>query len=71
MEPLQLLTSQDEVWIKLDAGTPEHFEKINHPHRECSLEKILANIVCLGWATSGRHSKPLPGGFGTGAIALA
>jgi wyosine [tRNA(Phe)-imidazoG37] synthetase (radical SAM superfamily) len=40
---LQLLTPQDEVWAKLDAGTQEYMDRVNKP--ECPLEKILENIL--------------------------
>jgi wyosine [tRNA(Phe)-imidazoG37] synthetase (radical SAM superfamily) len=42
---LRLLTSRDEVWAKLDAGSPEWFERINRT--EVSLDCILANILNL------------------------
>ena len=37
--------SQDEVWIKLDAGTQERFEKVNGFHGR--LEELLINIANL------------------------
>lgn len=40
---LKLLTPQDEVWAKLDAGTQAYMDRVNHP--SCSLEKIVANIL--------------------------
>ena len=43
---LQLLTSQDEVWVKLDAGTQEYMNKVNRP--DISLRKVLANILLVG-----------------------
>jgi len=39
---LKLLTQRDEIWAKLDAGTQEYLDAVNHP--QCSLDKILANI---------------------------
>ena len=42
---LRLLTAHDEVWAKLDAGTQESMDRVNRP--DCSLEKILANILAL------------------------
>ncbi len=44
-EALQLFTSRDEVWAKLDAGTQEYMDRVNRP--DCPLEKILANILRL------------------------
>jgi len=40
---LKLLTPQDEIWAKLDAGTQAYMDRVNHP--DCSLEKILENIL--------------------------
>jgi wyosine [tRNA(Phe)-imidazoG37] synthetase (radical SAM superfamily) len=40
------LSTEDEVWIKLDAGTQAHLNRINRS--EASLEKILANILAMG-----------------------
>jgi wyosine [tRNA(Phe)-imidazoG37] synthetase (radical SAM superfamily) len=51
---LQLLTVQDEIWAKLDAGTQAYMEKINRPKVcpvDCvnvSLEHILENILKVG-----------------------
>jgi wyosine [tRNA(Phe)-imidazoG37] synthetase (radical SAM superfamily) len=42
---LKLFTSQDEIWAKLDAGTQVCMDRVNHP--DCSLEKILANILFM------------------------
>jgi wyosine [tRNA(Phe)-imidazoG37] synthetase (radical SAM superfamily) len=42
---LSLLTSRDEVWAKLEAGTQAYMDRVNRP--DCSLEKILANILFL------------------------
>ena len=42
---LKLLTPQDEVWAKLDAGTQTHMNEVNHP--SCSLEKVLENILLV------------------------
>jgi wyosine [tRNA(Phe)-imidazoG37] synthetase (radical SAM superfamily) len=51
---LQLLTGQDEVWAKLDAGTQAYMDKINRP-KVCpvncpnvSLQNILDNILKVG-----------------------
>lgn len=43
---LQLFTPQDEVWAKLDGGTPEYIARINRP--KVPLAKVFANILALG-----------------------
>lgn len=43
---LQTLTNQDEVWLKLDAGTEASFQRINRP--TAPLAQILKNILLLG-----------------------
>ena len=43
---LQLLTSRDEIWAKLDAGTQEYMNAVNRTN--VSLEKVLANILRIG-----------------------
>ncbi len=43
---LKLLTDNDEVWAKLDAGTQEFMNRINRP--KVSIEKILSNIKLVG-----------------------
>ena len=40
---LALLTSRDEVWVKLDAGTQAYMDTVNHS--SVPLEKILANLL--------------------------
>lgn len=40
------LTKEDEVWIKLDAGTQEHMNRVNRS--EVSQEKVLANALAMG-----------------------
>lgn len=45
-EGIGLLTNHDEIWAKLDAGTPEHLQRVNRP--EVPLETILRNIAILG-----------------------
>jgi wyosine [tRNA(Phe)-imidazoG37] synthetase (radical SAM superfamily) len=42
---LRLFTPRDEVWAKLEAGTQEYMDRVNHP--DCLVEKILANILFL------------------------
>jgi wyosine [tRNA(Phe)-imidazoG37] synthetase (radical SAM superfamily) len=44
-ESLELLTLHDEVWAKLDAGTEEHLQRVNHTDR--SLERIMESILTL------------------------
>jgi len=43
---LKFFTQQDEIWAKLDAGTQVYMDKVNRP--QCSLDKILANILFVG-----------------------
>jgi wyosine [tRNA(Phe)-imidazoG37] synthetase (radical SAM superfamily) len=43
---LRWLTAQDEVWAKLDAGTPESINRINRTL--VPLEKLLHNIQAFG-----------------------
>jgi wyosine [tRNA(Phe)-imidazoG37] synthetase (radical SAM superfamily) len=43
---LQHLTSQDEIWAKLDAGTQEYMERVNRP--DATLKRILSNIQLIG-----------------------
>jgi wyosine [tRNA(Phe)-imidazoG37] synthetase (radical SAM superfamily) len=43
---LQLLTSRDEIWAKLDVGTQEYMNVVNRS--SLSLEKVLANILRVG-----------------------
>jgi wyosine [tRNA(Phe)-imidazoG37] synthetase (radical SAM superfamily) len=45
IEGLRLFTPRDEVWAKLEAGTQEYMNRVNRP--DCSLEKILSNILLL------------------------
>jgi wyosine [tRNA(Phe)-imidazoG37] synthetase (radical SAM superfamily) len=43
---LRYFTSDDEIWIKLDAGTPTYMDRINHG--QAPLEKVVANILLVG-----------------------
>lgn len=43
---LKLLSSWDEVWAKLDAGTQKYMTKVNRP--EITLQQVLENILLLG-----------------------
>ena len=41
-----LLTSRDEIWAKLDAGTQEYMDAVNRT--DFRLEKVLENILLVG-----------------------
>jgi wyosine [tRNA(Phe)-imidazoG37] synthetase (radical SAM superfamily) len=43
---LRYFTSDDEIWIKLDAGTPGYMNRINRG--QVPLEKVVANIMLVG-----------------------
>ena len=40
------LDSSDEVWVKLDAGSEDYFQKVNRP--QVPLSKVMVNITMLG-----------------------
>jgi wyosine [tRNA(Phe)-imidazoG37] synthetase (radical SAM superfamily) len=42
---MQLLTSRDEIWAKLDAGTQACMDRVNRPG--ISLERLLKNILLV------------------------
>ncbi len=44
---VRALTLQDEIWLKLDAGTREYYERIDRP-QQVPFEHVLANILALG-----------------------
>jgi len=44
-QALSLFTARDEIWAKLEAGTQDSMNRVNRP--DCSLEKILTNILFL------------------------
>jgi wyosine [tRNA(Phe)-imidazoG37] synthetase (radical SAM superfamily) len=44
-EGLKLLRAQDEIWVKLDAGTQEYFQKVNRP--TLPLWRVLGNILAV------------------------
>jgi wyosine [tRNA(Phe)-imidazoG37] synthetase (radical SAM superfamily) len=46
MRGLRLLAVEDEVWVKLDAGTQEHMDRVNNA--DVPLWKILGNILLIG-----------------------
>lgn len=43
----QQLTLEDEIWLKLDAGTQKYMERVNHPDL-VSLQSVTANILQIG-----------------------
>jgi wyosine [tRNA(Phe)-imidazoG37] synthetase (radical SAM superfamily) len=45
-ESLKYFTPHDEVWVKLDAGTQEYMDLINHS--EVPFEKIISNALLIG-----------------------
>jgi len=45
-EGLRYFTAEDEIWIKLDAGTQMYMGRVNQS--EVPLEKILANTLLIG-----------------------
>ncbi|MGO8765013.1 MAG: hypothetical protein ACLQSR_07760 [Limisphaerales bacterium] len=44
---LKMFTNEDEIWAKLDAGTQERMDVVNHPQAGFTLEKVLANILLV------------------------
>lgn len=50
-QSLKYFTSEDEVWIKLDAGTQEYMDKINRS--EVPLGKVMSNILLVA------HQRPV------------
>lgn len=45
-QSLKYFTSEDEIWIKLDAGSQEYMDKVNHS--EVALERVMQNILLVG-----------------------
>jgi wyosine [tRNA(Phe)-imidazoG37] synthetase (radical SAM superfamily) len=43
---LRHLTSEDEIWAKLDAGTQQYMDKVNHS-TDVPLRKVLRNILAI------------------------
>jgi wyosine [tRNA(Phe)-imidazoG37] synthetase (radical SAM superfamily) len=43
----QQLGSEDEIWVKLDAGTQAYMEQVNRPD-DMTLQNVLANILQIG-----------------------
>ena len=44
-EALKLLTLQDEIWAKLEAGTSDYLQLVNRP--DCAMDQILENILSI------------------------
>jgi wyosine [tRNA(Phe)-imidazoG37] synthetase (radical SAM superfamily) len=44
-DSLQYFTPDDEIWVKLDAGTQDHMDRVNHS--EVPLDKVLSNILLI------------------------
>jgi wyosine [tRNA(Phe)-imidazoG37] synthetase (radical SAM superfamily) len=44
----QQLTLEDEIWVKLDAGTQKYMERINQPQDGTTLQDVTANILQIG-----------------------
>jgi hypothetical protein len=43
---LKFFTKQDEVWVKLDAGTQEYMSRVNRT--EVPLQQVLSRILLVG-----------------------
>ena len=43
---IKLLTTEDEIWAKLDAGTQEYMDRVNRS--QVPLWRVLGNILALG-----------------------
>lgn len=41
------LAHEDEIWLKLDAGTQKHLERVNRPDH-VTLKNVMANILRIG-----------------------
>jgi wyosine [tRNA(Phe)-imidazoG37] synthetase (radical SAM superfamily) len=46
VKAVKRLAKEDEVWIKLEAGTQVHMSRVNRS--EVALEKVLANALAMG-----------------------
>ena len=44
-ESLQYFTHDDEIWIKLDAGTQEYMSRVNRS--EVPMDKVMSNILLV------------------------
>jgi hypothetical protein len=45
-EGLRYFTEEDEIWIKLEAGTQEYMDRVNRG--QVSLQKVLQNALLVG-----------------------
>jgi wyosine [tRNA(Phe)-imidazoG37] synthetase (radical SAM superfamily) len=45
-EGLRYFTAEDEIWVKLEAGTQEYMDKVNRS--EAPLDKVMENILNVG-----------------------
>ncbi|HWD20701.1 MAG TPA: radical SAM protein [Verrucomicrobiae bacterium] len=45
-DSLRYFTREDEIWIKLDAGTQNYMDKVNRS--KAPLEKVISNILLVG-----------------------
>ena len=45
-DSLEYFTQEDEIWIKLDAGTQTYMDRVNRS--QVPLEKVLTNILLVG-----------------------
>lgn len=43
----QQLTLEDEIWLKLDAGTQKYMDRVNRPDH-MTLQNVMANILQIG-----------------------
>jgi wyosine [tRNA(Phe)-imidazoG37] synthetase (radical SAM superfamily) len=43
---LHMLTGLDEIWVKLDAGSQDHMDRVNQP--TVPLDRVLTNILTVG-----------------------
>lgn len=41
------LAAEDEIWVKLDAGTQKYMERVNQPD-DMTLQDVMANILKIG-----------------------
>src|ERR1019366_254255 len=44
-DSLQYFTPNDEIWIKLDAGTQEYMDRVNRS--AAPLDKVISNILLV------------------------
>jgi len=41
------LALEDEIWLKLEAGTQKYMKRVNRPDH-MTLQQVMANILCIG-----------------------